>query len=262
MRCEKCGERIYPRDKYCRECGTTVLRELEDDDEFQTMDMAPSEKFSERRPPPPPPPRVPGYIPPPGENVCRTCGGRLKHMRQYDRYWCERCQKYAPLPGEAEMAPGKAKAAFGIAALFSILGGLLLLFTNFGGWWYYSSTQRTDVGAYGTFYYYDSVSGGEVIGLFSEPEYGAIIIPVALAMFVCGAIAMQGFRGRKPLTKKKLKVASALALAAFLIAVIAAAVMFIEVEDANVWLGPGFYGAALGGLISFVALTVTTGKID
>jgi len=36
------------------------------------------------------------------DSLCDLCGGSLRRIEKYDRYWCNTCMKYAPRRGQAE----------------------------------------------------------------------------------------------------------------------------------------------------------------
>jgi amino acid transporter len=126
------------------------------------------------------------------------------------------------------------------ALITSLAGAVLLLATDFAGAYWYG--------------YY--TEGWLYIGAFNAIYFAAIIIPLAIALFVCTLLAAQcmgSHQLRSPL--KKLRTGFILALIVFILVIIggiAFVIVSISEDYTDWWFDPGFYGGAIGSLLTMI----------
>lgn len=128
-----------------------------------------------------------------------------------------------------------------IAFIFSLLGGLILLFSTFGWWYnyYYSSGVR---------------EWGYVYFRFDQPLSVLIIGGTVLCMLFGTYVSFLGFRGSLESIKNDYVTYALITLAvAFAIVVVGAIVFVISVIGSDEWgLDWGFYGGFIGSGVSLL----------
>lgn len=124
----------------------------------------------------------------------------------------------------------------------SVVGGILLLFTNFAGWSYYS-------------YYYGYTIYGSVGVQLDDPLSIILFLIVAGCLFYCSYISYLGFSDQT-VSFTLINRAFLLSAGALAVVVIGALVFIIdEISSDNWWwLEAGFYGGFIGSLLSTVFL--------
>jgi predicted RNA-binding Zn-ribbon protein involved in translation (DUF1610 family) len=151
----------------------------------------------------------------------------------------------------AAAGPGNERSKlYVIPLVFSFLGALLLVFDDFGGW--YSST--------GTGY------GGYIRewGWINAWGFAAVvIIPLAVALFYCSFISLQGLRSSVPIAKKHVRRGFFVALLVLVVVVVGGLALIAATwEAAENWLDLGFYGGFFGSLITAIFFGVELRKMD
>jgi len=127
------------------------------------------------------------------------------------------------------------------ALIFSLIGGILLLVTDFAGWYAYN--------------YYAGVRIWSYIG-FDELPSGLIFLIPAIFLFYCSYISLLALRntGKTP-SKNSIRLGTILSLAVFLLALIGGIIFILTLGDVNDWWFDGaFYGGLLGGLFTSIFL--------
>lgn len=130
---------------------------------------------------------------------------------------------------------------FIVAFIFSLIGGLILLFSDFG--WSYN------------YYYSSGVRTWEYINILSYPPLGVLIIGgTVLCMFFGTYVSFMGFRGSLESVKNDYVTYALITLAvAFAIVVVGAIVFVISVSGSDDWgLDFGFYGSFVGSGVSLL----------
>ena len=171
---------------------------------------------------------------------CPSCGGEVQYIQDYNDYWCGRCQSY-PFRRTDRIPVGTSssvRAVYAIALLTSLVGGLLLLFTDFGGWYYYD--------------YYHGVRTWGNIGPFVSPLAFAAFFLVALGLFYCSFIALWGLRTGEYLSRRLVLSGLIIAFVVLIIVGIGAGALFALVDASDIWLDAGFYGGAIGSLLTVI----------
>ncbi len=127
------------------------------------------------------------------------------------------------------------------ALITSLIGGILLLATDFAGWTAYN--------------YYAGVRSWGWVGLGEFPIGILFLIP-AFFLFYCSVISLLALKDiNKSPSKKSIRLAIILSLVVFLLALIGGIVFILTLEDvSDWWLGEAFYGGLLGGLLTSIFL--------
>lgn len=131
---------------------------------------------------------------------------------------------------------------FIVAFIFSLVGGLILLFSNFGWWYNYN-------------YYSGYRENGWVAVSIDQPLSSLIIIFVALCVFFGTYVSFTGFRESAKIDelKKNVSIALLTSAIAFGIVVLGAIVFVALVIGADDWgLDFGFYGGFVGSGIELL----------
>lgn len=125
---------------------------------------------------------------------------------------------------------------FIVAFIFSLIGGLILIFTDFG-WWY-------------NYYYYSGVRENGWVGIsLNQPLSIVVIGLVALCMFYGTYVSFMGFKegSKTDEMKKNISIALLTSSFAFAIVVLGAIIFVVLVIGADDWgLDWGFYGGFIG----------------
>jgi hypothetical protein len=130
------------------------------------------------------------------------------------------------------------RAIYSIALLTSLVGGILLLFTDFGGWHNYD--------------YYNKIRTYGNIGPYASPFAFAAFFLVAFGLFYCSIISLKGIRMGEYLSKRLVLSGFIVALIVLIIICIGAGALFALVDASDVWLDAGFYGGAIGSLLTII----------
>ena len=133
--------------------------------------------------------------------------------------------------------------AFYIGSMISsVVGGILLLFTDFSGW-------------NGSNYYLSVYSWGYFGPNTEDPISIVPFLIIAGMLFYCTYISYLGFQGNG-VESKLLNQAYWLAFAAMVVCIIFAIVFVILIseEDVEWWFDAGFYGGIIGSALTVVFL--------
>lgn len=125
--------------------------------------------------------------------------------------------------------------------IFSLIGGILLLATDFAGWYAYN--------------YYAGVRIWSYVG-FNELPSGLIFLIPAIFLFYCSYISLLALRntGKTP-SKNSIRLGTILSLVVFLLALIGGIIFILTLGDVTDWWFDGaFYGGLLGGLFTSIFL--------
>jgi hypothetical protein len=127
------------------------------------------------------------------------------------------------------------------AIITSLIGGILLLATDFGGWYNYN--------------YYAGVRSWGWVGAGDFP-FNLLFIITAFCLFYCTIISFMALKNvDNPPSKKSIKLGIMLSLIVFILALIGGIVFILTLEGpTDWWLGEAFYGGLLGGLLTTVFL--------
>ena len=132
--------------------------------------------------------------------------------------------------------------------LTSILGGIILLVSDFAGWYNYDA--------------YDMVRSWGWIGVSVDaPLSSLILITVAICLFYCTYISYLGLQSADKLTQQVVRRGLFLASTAFVIIVVAALIFTTEMlldEPTDWWLDTGFYGGFLGSGLTALFFHLTS----
>jgi hypothetical protein len=171
---------------------------------------------------------------------CPRCGGDVQYVQNYNDYWCDLCRRY-PFRSQT-MVPtttsSTVRAIYAIAFITSLVGGLLLLFTDFGGWHNYD--------------YYNKIRTYGYIGPYASPFAFAAFFLVAFGLFYCSIISLKGIRMGEYLSKRLVLSGFIVALIVLIIIGIGAGALFALVDASDIWLESGFYGGAIGSLLTVI----------
>ncbi len=133
----------------------------------------------------------------------------------------------------------------------SVVGALLLLFTDFAAWEHYD-------------YYHGIFSAGWVSG--EAIPYLIVITFVSACLFFCAYISFMGLQSPSKVNRSLIKRGLLVALTAFVVVFISALlfVMIILSDEPDYWwFGPGFYGSIIGsGLSALIFYTVHVNYVD
>ena len=127
------------------------------------------------------------------------------------------------------------------ALITSLIGGILLLATDFAGWYAYN--------------YYLGVRSWGWVGLGEFPVGIVFLIP-AFFLFYCSGISLLALKDiDKTPNKNLIRWGIILSLVVFILALIGGIVFILTLEDvSDWWLGEAFYGGLIGGLLTFLFL--------
>jgi small-conductance mechanosensitive channel len=121
----------------------------------------------------------------------------------------------------------------------SLIGGILLLVTDFAGWYNYS--------------YYTRTWGWVGMGEF---PYGILFVIPAFFLFYCSYISVMALKNtdKDPKTVSLL-LGIMLSFVVFILALIGGIIFILTVSDVDEWwFSEAFYGGLLGGLLTFLFL--------
>ena len=142
--------------------------------------------------------------------------------------------------------------AFFVGSLIaSVVGAVMLLVDDFGGWYYQISFASVPLDRYGE------------VSLFSV--YSPIVAVLAAAMLFSGYVSYLVLRSDEPEPSARLlRRAYSSSVAAFGATAVLAIIFTIVMSTQDVedwWLGGGFYGAAVGSVLSAILLKLGLNKI-
>jgi predicted RNA-binding Zn-ribbon protein involved in translation (DUF1610 family) len=227
MYCTECGASLRSGDKFCRKCG-------------KVSKARSTVKKVEAGEPTPQIPTSPGHGPDDAvtDYKCQTCGTKLRYLKKYGRYWCDKCQSYAPTTEGTQYSPGTVKTFYVLALITSIVGGIMLATLEFAGWYNYD--------------YYNKIRSWGSVGPWSNSGAFIVFMAVSATLFLCSYIAIRGLASKTQLSRTYIWTAISASLIVFIIVIIGAAVFFITNDAGNNWLSAGFYGGALGGFLTLL----------
>jgi len=255
MYCRECGSKVRDDQKFCRNCGRPVTRNKQnepgkpkivkhdDKDDHPSRDMD-KDRYRDRdgdrdrdsdrdRPFRDQQQRTPSPI-------CPKCNGRLKFMKQYNEYWCDPCQMYPFKASTQTGNSGTARALYGLSLFTSIVGGIMLLVFDFGSWHNYN-------------YYYKMHTWGHIGPDVSPLAFIAFFL-VAFGLFFCSMVSIQGVRKGAQMKRNLVMGSLISALAVLIVMIIGAVSFFVFVDAQDIGLEAGFYGGAIGSLLTTIFL--------
>ena len=127
--------------------------------------------------------------------------------------------------------------------LFSLVAAILLLVTEFGGWYGYYAWYG------GSYEEWGSIHVGVEI-------FGPIIILIAFLYLLSALVSIMGVLKPDKITKGIVTLAPLLSLIAFILVLVGGLAFAIVMSGTDNWwwFGAGFYGGAIGGLLSTIFL--------
>lgn len=138
------------------------------------------------------------------------------------------------------MTQDSRSALFVGALIGSGAGFLLLILTDFGGWYNY--------------YYYAGYQESGYVGV-SNPVTLLGMIVLGLPFLYCAAISLKGATSPNSLAPRTVSIAFYLSVTEVILVFVGAAIFVAAVSGSDSWwLGAGFYGSAIGGILAVVCL--------
>ncbi len=134
-------------------------------------------------------------------------------------------------------AQSQVRTLYGLAMLVSLIGGIMLMVFDFGGWYNYDG--------------YLGVREWGWVGPYVNTYSFFPFFAVACSLFYCSFIAYQGFSSKEPLPWSM--VFRGLVISIIVLAVVgggAVALFAMTAEADSTWLEAGFYGGAIGSLLT------------
>jgi hypothetical protein len=133
--------------------------------------------------------------------------------------------------------------------IVSLIGGILLLVTDFAGWSAYN--------------YYAGIQSWGWVG-FNELPAGLIFLIPAIFLFYCTWISIQALRNPNMApSKNSILLGFKLSLVVFIIALIGGIIFVLTVGDvSDWWFGEAFYGGLLGGGITSLFFHIASKNIN
>lgn len=170
---------------------------------------------------------------------CPTCGqGIVTYPQtQASQYQTEpsgaQQPAFAPVPGTEK------NRLYAVPLIFSLIGAILLIVDDFGGW--YSSTS-TGVGYLREWGWINIWSAAAVV-----------IIPLVIALLYCTFISFLVARSKVPPPLKHVRRAFFVAILVLVVVLVGGAALIAATWDAaDQWLDLGFYGSAIGSLVTAI----------
>jgi hypothetical protein len=123
--------------------------------------------------------------------------------------------------------------------IVSLIGGILLLVTDFAGWYSYS--------------YYTRTWGWVGIGEFPS---GLLFVIPAIFLFYCSYISFKALKNteRNP-SVKSILLGVILSFVVFILALVGGVIFVLTLGDVDDWwFSEAFYGGLIGGLLTFLFL--------
>ncbi len=139
----------------------------------------------------------------------------------------------------------ESRASLYVGALIgSVVGYLLLVFGTFGGWYSYGYYVRT----------------WGYVGGFAAPGSIPILAALGLPFLGCAVVSLRAVRNPAALTRGMANLGLALAITQFSIIALGA-VAFVVLVSGNDswWFDAGFYGSAIGGILTLICLVAARG---
>ena len=133
--------------------------------------------------------------------------------------------------------------------IVSLIGGILLLFTDFAGWYVYN--------------YYAGVRSWGWVGAGEFP-FGVLFLVPAIFLFYCSGISFLALKNtNKPPSKNSIQLGFKLSFVVFILALIGGILFVLTVGDVNEWwFGEAFYGGLLGGGLTSLFLHLALKNIN
>lgn len=152
----------------------------------------------------------------------------------------QQTQGYPPQQPQARPpsdAQNQARTLYGLAMLVSLIGGIMLMVFDFGGW-----------------YNYDGYLGVREWGWVGPYVNTYSILPflaVAGSLFYCSFIAYQGFSSKQLLPRSLIMRGLVISIIVLVVVGVGAVALFAMTAEADsTWLEAGFYGGAIGSLLT------------
>ena len=132
------------------------------------------------------------------------------------------------------------RSFYAISMITSVIGGILLLFTDFAGW-------------DGSNYYLGFYEYGYIGSNLENPLSIIPFLILAVMLFYGTYISFLGFQGYD-LDAKKVNIAFILSLAVLIVVLIGALIFLVSViaDDVWWWFDAGFYGGLIGSALTVV----------
>jgi hypothetical protein len=172
---------------------------------------------------------------------CPTCGQSIISTteaapEQYPSYAASLQQPaIAPVPGTEK------NKLYAIPLIFSLVGAILLIVDDFGGWYSSSSTGFGYVREWGW------------INIWTAAA--VVIIPLVIAFLYCTFISFLVARSKVPPPLKHVRRAFFVSILVLVVVLVGGAAFIAATWDAaEQWLDLGFYGSAIGSLVSTMFL--------
>jgi hypothetical protein len=136
--------------------------------------------------------------------------------------------------------PANRNVSYYVGSLItSLIGGILLLVTDFAGWYNYS--------------YYTRTWGWVGIGEF---PFGLLFVIPAFFLFYCSYISIMALKNidKNPKTNSLL-LGIILSLVVFILALVGGIIFVLTLGDVDDWwFSEAFYGGLIGGFLTFIFL--------
>jgi hypothetical protein len=245
MFCRECGKKIKEGVKFCGSCGTPVSKKgsskpmivgQRDEHEPKKGSTDKHEDRFERREREDREEQKPRSKSDGPSHRCPVCNNKVEYVEKYQKYYCDRCRKYPFDEQAAQQVPAMVRSLYASALITSLVGGILLLATDFGGWY---------VGGY-------LVRSWHYISAFASPLMGLAFFGVAFCLFLGSIISIMGLSPSKIPSRGLNWTGFIGALIVFIIVIIGGISLFVFTEADDIWLSEGFYGGAIGSLLTTI----------
>ena len=247
MFCRECGKKIKEGVKFCGSCGTPVSKKqiskpkiVSPRDEPEPR-KRPTDKYDHERK------ERGGYEerseheprrePPGPSRKCPVCNNKLEYIEKYQKYYCDRCRKYPYDERVPQQVPVIVRSLYASTLIVSLIGGILLITTEFSGGYSYHS------GSYG---FHTTISIGPWGLLF------AVFFGVAMLLFIGSIISIRGLSPTNPPSRNMVWVGFGCALTVLIITILGGISSFVFIDTQDIWLSAGFYGGSIGSLLTTI----------
>jgi len=214
MICPHCANMLRPGDQFCLKCGSPAPPPYPGE-EATAPSTPPPEDYK------PPQQQLQSYPAQEGETQPSQTGSTYPPQQ--------------PPPD----ARSQANILLGLAMVFSLIGGIMLMVLEFGGWYNYNDYHHTREWGW--------------VGPLENPVSFLPFLLVAGSLWYCTYIAYQGFSSKVGLNRSLIQRGFVISLIVFIIVIIGGATLIIlTIENDSQWLSAGFYGGAIGSLLTFI----------